>query len=104
MESIEIYLSRLTTTEQTFFREALKELKRQGTIDFKVFHNFLKSSVKDFDGLPIEEKLRNFIHLWYIEADLSDRLEGHTDIYSNGRRRALSDIENLIEKIQNKEV
>jgi hypothetical protein len=102
MESIETYLSRLTDTEQTFFKEVMQELKRQGTIDFKVFHNFLKSSVKDFDELPIEEKLRNFIHLWYIEADLSDRLEGHTDIYSNGRTRALSDMEDLIYQIKNR--
>ncbi len=63
------------------------------------------TNIKDWEKLPALEKLKHFIRLWYMETDLAEKIEcAHTDIYSNGRRRALSDVENLIEKMQNKEV
>jgi len=104
MESIEKYLSKLSNCEQNFFsRDGLKAIKFNGTIDFKNLHDFLKATVKEWEKLPEVEKLKYFIHLWTIEADLAEMIEcGHTDVYSNGRRRALSDIENLIEKMQDK--
>ncbi len=106
MEDMEKYLSELQNCEQNFFgKDGLKAIRRNGTIDFKSLHNFLIVFIKDWEKLPALEKLKHFIRLWYIETDLAEKIEcAHTDIYSNGRRRALSDVEDLIEKMQNKEV
>lgn len=103
MESIEKYLSKLTNCEQDFFsRDGLKAIKFNGTIDFKNLHDFLKATVKEWEKLPEVEKLKHFFHLWTIEADLSEILEDRIDVYGNGRRRALNDVEELLEKMQDK--
>ena len=110
MGEIEKYLNKLTNTEQLFFKRHISQMK-QGAIDFKDLHDLLKATVNNFEQQEPLQKLKHFLHLWTVEAELSTIIEeeknGHSNIdtcYRNGRTRSIADTEELIYKLENKEV
>ena len=105
-EEIEKYLSQLNEKDREFFATTgIKQIKRNGTIEFEVLLKYLQRNIENFSEISTVEKIKNFMNLWTIEADLDRIIEGEKSnmniCYNNGRARALSDVFNLIYMIEN---
>jgi len=108
MSEAEKYLNKqaLSPEEKAFF---LKQNLLRGSIELDDMANFFKETVSDWSQLSEIQKLKYFLRMWAIEAELTCIIEeeksGHSNMgncYRNGRTRAIADIEEIIEKMEGK--
>ncbi len=108
-EEIEKYLSQLNEKDREFFATTgIRQIKRNGTIEFEVLLKYLQRNIENFSDISPMEKIKHFMNLWTIEADMDRFLEGKdsnmTICYNNGRTRAMSDVFNLMYMIENQKI
>jgi hypothetical protein len=110
MSEAENYLNKqkLTPEGKYFF---LKQNLLRGSIEFEEMINFFKETISDWSQLSEIEKLKHFLRLWTIEAELTCILAGEKDghsnmstCYRNGRTRSIADTEEIIHKLEKKEI
>lgn len=76
--------------------------------EVEVLLKHLRNTIENFQNIPAMEKIKYFLSLWTIEADLDRIFEGERSnmniCYNNGRTRAMSDVLNLMYMIEEKNV